>query len=108
MRRSPLRFTLRILLLAFLIYSGFIIYVRLIERKFVYYPEATFIETPIAPEDWILLCSDGLWNMVNDDQILAEIQKAKNKPTQLVKALIQAANHAGGKDNISVVAIKLV
>ncbi len=68
----------------------------------------SFTEVRVASGDWLLLCSDGLWNMVADEQTLAELQKADDDPSQAVEALVAAANDAGGKDNISVVAIKII
>jgi serine/threonine protein phosphatase PrpC len=68
----------------------------------------SFTEVQVAPGDWLLLCSDGLWNMVQDDQILAELQEAGSDPNRAVETLVTAANAAGGKDNISVVAIKIL
>ncbi|MBN1218338.1 MAG: serine/threonine-protein phosphatase [Anaerolineae bacterium] len=68
----------------------------------------SFTEVKLTPGDWLLLCSDGLWNMVEDNQILTELQKADDNPTQAVDALIAAANEGGGKDNISVAAIKIL
>jgi serine/threonine protein phosphatase PrpC len=65
-------------------------------------------EVKVLPGDWLLLCSDGLWNMVADDQILAELQQAGENPVCAVEKLVAAANAAGGKDNISVVAIRIV
>ncbi|MBN1991463.1 MAG: serine/threonine-protein phosphatase [Anaerolineae bacterium] len=65
-------------------------------------------EIKVAPGDWLLLCSDGLWNMVEDNQILTELQKADDHPAQAVDALVGAANEGGGKDNVSVVAIKIL
>lgn len=63
---------------------------------------------PVKPGDWLLLCSDGLWNMVDDPQILAELLKAGDNPQAAVEALVNAANAAGGRDNISVVALKFL
>ena len=57
---------------------------------------------------YLLLCSDGLWDMINDEQILQTINASKGNPQQAVTALVNAANSAGGKDNISVVLIKFV
>ena len=68
----------------------------------------SLIEVKLTPGDWLLLCSDGLWNMVEDNQILTELQNAGDNPTQAVEALVAAANEAGGKDNISVTAIKIL
>jgi protein phosphatase len=67
----------------------------------------SFKELEISAGDCLLLCSDGLWSVVNDDQILAEIRKAEATPPQVVDALVAAANAAGGDDNISVVAIQV-
>ncbi len=66
----------------------------------------SFAEVTLTPGDWLLLCSDGLWNMVEDEDILAILQQAKDDPQQAVEDLVAAANDAGGKDNISIVAIK--
>lgn len=66
-----------------------------------------FKELTLAPGDCLFLCSDGLWGMVEDDRIVAELQKIKTDPTQAVEALVAAANAAGGNDNISAIAIKV-
>ncbi len=68
----------------------------------------SFTELRLTPGDCLLLCSDGLWDMVNDKQILTELKKAKFDPTQAAEALVAAANTAGGEDNISVVVIKML
>jgi protein phosphatase len=67
----------------------------------------SFKELEISAGDCLLLCSDGLWSVVDDDQILAEIRKAEATPPQVVDALVAAANAVGGDDNISVVAIQV-
>ncbi|GGC91567.1 Stp1/IreP family PP2C-type Ser/Thr phosphatase [Enterococcus wangshanyuanii] len=57
-----------------------------------------------VPDDYILLCSDGLTNMVSEEDILAIIlsdQPLKEK----VSTLITRANEAGGADNITVLVI---
>jgi serine/threonine protein phosphatase PrpC len=64
----------------------------------------THVETmPAAGR--LLLCSDGLWGMVDDEHIAA-ILAAASSPQQACDALIEAANHAGGKDNITVVVVE--
>jgi PPM family protein phosphatase len=68
----------------------------------------SFIEIALMPGDWLLLCSDGLWSMVDEEQILAELKKAGNEPGRLVEALVAAANQAGGEDNISIIALKML
>jgi len=52
--------------------------------------------------DVYLLCSDGLHGMINDDEIL-EIAHRPTQPDVVVDRLIEAANQAGGTDNITCV-----
>lgn len=55
--------------------------------------------------DRLLLCSDGLWEMVQESaEILDSLLSAEN-PEDTVKSLITAANRNGGADNIGVVVI---
>jgi protein phosphatase len=56
----------------------------------------------VMPGDLYLLCSDGLSDMLTDDTIAELLQSAQGLP-ELAAALIDAANEAGGRDNISVV-----
>lgn len=56
--------------------------------------------------DNLLLCSDGLWEMVQSDQEIIEILKSTKSPKKACKALISAANEGGGEDNIGVVVVK--
>ena len=53
--------------------------------------------------DRILICSDGLTNMVEDDRVAQLL--AKGSPEEAVWALIEEANRAGGHDNITVVVV---
>lgn len=55
--------------------------------------------------DRLLLCSDGLWEMVQDDHALAEMLGGSDNPKSTVEQLIVAANRAGGVDNIGVVVV---
>lgn len=59
----------------------------------------------LQPEDILLLCSDGLWEMVRDNQIEQIIASTLHQPTQISAALVQAALEGGGKDNISVIVV---
>lgn len=54
---------------------------------------------------YMLLCSDGLWGSVREDEIYRIIQKAEN-PSIACHHLIEAANAAGGPDNISAVLVQ--
>jgi len=66
----------------------------------------TEIHGPIdlKPGDAFLLCSDGLNDMLEDEEIAKIV--SKNPAEKAVKKLIDAANEAGGKDNITVCVIK--
>ena len=52
--------------------------------------------------DRLLLCTDGLTGMVADKDIETILNKYPS-PTNACKALVDAANRAGGKDNITTV-----
>jgi len=56
----------------------------------------------LASGDQVLLCSDGLTEMLSDDGIKA-ILKEKKKTAESCQALVDAALAAGGKDNVTVI-----
>jgi protein phosphatase len=58
----------------------------------------------LVPRDRLLLCSDGLTGMVQPDAIAAVLRREED-PTRAATALIDAANTAGGEDNITVVVV---
>lgn len=58
-----------------------------------------------CPDGTLLLCSDGLSNMVEDDEIAKVIGDTAALPQKLEK-LIALANEAGGRDNISAVLLQ--
>lgn len=60
----------------------------------------------IEPGDTLLFCSDGLHGMLEDEQLFAILSKEED-PQAACKALIDAANEAGGKDNISAVCVRI-
>jgi protein phosphatase len=57
--------------------------------------------------DRLLLCTDGLTNMVDRDRI-QEILRSEPEPQAACDRLIDAANRAGGDDNITVIVVDLV
>lgn len=61
-----------------------------------------FFDVKLEHGDKILLCSDGLTNMVEDEEIL-EIVRKSSSIEEAAGALVDTANKNGGKDNISVV-----
>lgn len=56
--------------------------------------------------DLFLLCSDGLTEMLTDEEIEGMIQQHRDYLDKAVDALIEEANHKGGRDNISVVLVR--
>jgi len=64
-------------------------------------------EVPVRPGDYLLLCSDGLTRMV-PDSMLAEAIVRWRAPQRICDHLIDAANHNGGADNITVVVVEVV
>ncbi len=69
------------------------------------YIESDLYTEELTDGDIVLLCSDGLTNMLEDDEICRIIKKAPDLE-KAVETLIEDSNNAGGKDNISVVLIK--
>ena len=58
----------------------------------------------VSPGDKILLCSDGLYGMVNEE-LLPAIMRSSENPEHVCEQLVEEANTNGGRDNISVVCI---
>ena len=61
---------------------------------------------PLQSGDSLLLCSDGLVNMVSDDNILCELRRG-GSCDQVVTRLVDRANQAGGSDNITVILVRI-
>lgn len=59
----------------------------------------------LLPDSYLLICSDGLWNMVSNKEIL-EIVQASPLPQEACEKLVALANTHGGTDNITVTIIK--
>jgi len=56
---------------------------------------------------YLMLCSDGLWGVLSDQDIFRVIKEAPNLH-RACQNLVEAANSAGGPDNISVVLVQLI
>ena len=67
--------------------------------------EADFFEVELCEDDRILLCTDGLTNMVRDEEICDTIRQNDNIETA-ASQLVAMANANGGRDNITVMIIK--
>ena len=60
---------------------------------------------PVHPGDALVLCTDGLWGQVSDQELLATV--SANAPTQACKELVQLARARGGPDNITVQILRI-
>lgn len=67
--------------------------------------EADFFEVELQEGDKILLCTDGLTNMVEDEKIL-DIIRSRESIQEACESLVELANHNGGRDNITVMLIE--
>lgn len=63
------------------------------------------LEEPVRPGDRFLLCSDGVNSMLTDQEIAEQL--GADTPEEAVWALIEAANSAGGHDNITAVVVDI-
>lgn len=66
---------------------------------------ADFFEVELEPGDMILMCSDGLTNMVRDEDI-RQIILGQRDIVEKAEKLVETANRNGGRDNITVVLIE--
>ena len=66
--------------------------------------EADFFEIPLSPGSYILLCSDGLTNMV-DNATIFRLVLLPGPLEERARALTREANQNGGRDNIAVVLV---
>lgn len=56
---------------------------------------------------YLMICSDGLWGVISEQDVVQCINEAPNLP-RACQNLVNAANTAGGPDNISVILVQLV
>ncbi|HEU5142954.1 MAG TPA: hypothetical protein VFU04_07350, partial [Solirubrobacterales bacterium] len=61
---------------------------------------------PVSPGDVFLLCSDGLTTMIDEERIASLLADAGTMK-EAVRSLVDAANRAGGRDNITALAFRL-
>ncbi len=69
--------------------------------------EIDVFTVPFPRNGYLMLCSDGLWGVVTDQEILRSIS---NAPTlqRACQNMVDAANTAGGPDNITVVLAQMI
>lgn len=70
-------------------------------------PEFVDLDTiPVEDDAALLLCSDGLSDLVRSASIAEIVTRFAGDPARVVQALIEAANDAGGKDNVTAVYVE--
>lgn len=67
--------------------------------------DVDFFETKVAPGDTVLLCTDGLTNMIEDEEI-KKIILGQRDIVEKTQTLIEVANKNGGTDNITALLIE--
>jgi protein phosphatase len=70
-------------------------------------PEVDVTEVTPAPGERYLLCSDGLFGVVGDDRIAELLGQAGVTLDGICRALVDAANQAGGPDNITALILEI-
>jgi serine/threonine protein phosphatase PrpC len=60
----------------------------------------------VEPGDRLVLCCDGLWEMLREDGI-EDVLLREADPQRACDAMVGAANEAGGPDNISVIVVQV-
>jgi serine/threonine protein phosphatase PrpC len=65
-------------------------------------------EIPVARDDVFLLCSDGLSDMVEDEDIQLTVNTFGDNLEKLARQLVLLSNENGGRDNVSLVLVRVV
>lgn len=80
---------------------------NIITRAVGVLPEVSvdFFEMKLKTEDMVLMCSDGLTNMIEDEEI-RRIILGQRDIVEKAEMLVETANQNGGKDNITVVLVE--
>ena len=65
-----------------------------------------YIQRPVKKDDTVLLCTDGLWDMLSDEEIQTAVNDGGSSE-DICTRLISLANAAGGYDNITVVLARI-
>ena len=69
-------------------------------------PEPDIFTASMPQPGYMMICSDGLWGVLSEDQIFQLISESSN-PQRACQNLVDAANTFGGPDNITVVLARL-
>ena len=65
-----------------------------------------FFQVDLKVDDILLCCSDGLYDELTSEEIIEIIQRKENM-SELAKELIARANEHGGRDNITIISLKV-
>ncbi len=68
-------------------------------------PEFAIYE-PLKAGDMFVLCSDGLSNLIDEEEIAISVRK--NEPNEACKELVELAKKRGGNDNITIIILKVI
>ncbi len=68
-------------------------------------PESPEEPMELEKDDVLILCTDGLWGQVSEDEILEAV--TAKKPAEACRALIETAKEHGGPDNITLQVVKV-
>jgi serine/threonine protein phosphatase PrpC len=68
--------------------------------------EADINTSPLPYNSHLLICSDGLWGVVPEEELMRLIQDSSS-PQQACQRMVDAANAAGGPDNITAVLVHM-
>lgn len=69
--------------------------------------EADYFEIQLKTDDVIVMCTDGLSNMLYDSEIKRAVSESGEDMEAAGRLLVQRANEEGGRDNIGVVLVKI-
>ncbi|MFM8551343.1 MAG: SpoIIE family protein phosphatase, partial [Nitrospiraceae bacterium] len=67
--------------------------------------EPEFLTLGLQAGDQLLLCTDGLTKMMNDEEIAATLARSNRHPQAACDALVREANERGGRDNVTVLIV---
>ncbi len=70
------------------------------------YGRCGLLPLPIQVDDIVLICTDGLYGEVGEDQLVAALKQEKSM-TDICNELVEMANINGGSDNITMVVLKV-
>ena len=68
--------------------------------------EANVSKFPVRSKERLLLCSDGLWGMV-EHETMVQILREQSDPEKACRELVNAAREKGGRDNITVIVVEV-